>query len=400
MPNDRLRAHRLDRGWSLDDLADQLVQIGTREGEHALGLTGNTVGRWERGGIRPRSPYPRLLCLLFGVGAADLGLTDSPLNAEAELFDTMELAQMAEASDIGSGALEALEEAADLLCRAYPSAPALELRKRTKQRLAYVLRLLDGRLTLSQHRELLATAGWLSLLLGCLHYDLGEREHAEAARQAAYQMGKATSHNQLMAWAFEMAAWFALVEGRYRDVIQFAQSGQREAGVSNAMVQLVLQEARGHARLKDRRATTGALGRGAKLLEQLPVPDHPEHHFVFDHTKWVFYAATCYCWLGEDEPAEEHARQIINHHTRPDGTSDAPMRTAISHLDLAVTLARRRNLAEAVHHGITAFNFRRKTQPSLLDRAGDLDQLLAQEYPREQLSKEFHERYILERGNP
>ena len=64
-----------------------------------------------------------------------------------------------------------------------------ELRARTKQRLNYISRLLHGRLTLAQHRELLVTIGWLALLLGCVHYDLGEREQAEAARQAAYQAG-------------------------------------------------------------------------------------------------------------------------------------------------------------------------------------------------------------------
>ena len=32
---------------------------------------------------------------------------------------------------------------------------------------------------------------------------------------------------------------------------------------------------------------------------------------MFDHTKWIFYAATCYTCLGDDEPAAEHAREII-----------------------------------------------------------------------------------------
>jgi hypothetical protein len=54
-----------------------------------------------------------------------------------------------------------------------------------------------------------------------------------------------------------------------------------------------------------------SLDRGAKLLEQIPKPDHPENHFVFDHTKWIFYAADCYTWLGDDQPAEEHAREVI-----------------------------------------------------------------------------------------
>jgi hypothetical protein len=58
------------------------------------------------------------------------------------------------------------------------------------------------------------TAGWLWLLLGCLHFDVGEREPGETARQATYQIGQQTGSGQVTAWACEMAAWFALTAGR------------------------------------------------------------------------------------------------------------------------------------------------------------------------------------------
>jgi hypothetical protein len=309
----------------------------------------------------------------------------------------MDLPRLVSASDLGQGTLDTLQEAADLLCRAYPSASAVQLRARTKQRLRYIARMLDGRTTLNQHRELLVTAGWLSLLLGCLHYDLGEREPAEAARQAAYQAGLQAGHGEIITWSYELAAWFALTEGRYSDVVTYAEAGQQHAGLTNAMVQLVLQEARGQARLGERKAVRTGLNHGAKLLEQLPRPDHPEHHFVFDHTKWIFYAATCYTGLGDDEPAEEHANEIITYHTRPDGSSNAPMRTANSHMDLAVIHARRGELDEAVHHGVTALSFERKTEASLLSRATDLDHILGERYPHEPLTTSFHERYLDER---
>lgn len=414
IPNIPLRNWRSQHHLSRAELADKINRS-------QAGIAGRLVcdderiRRWETGEVRWPSPaYRRALKQVTGLDPGQLGFIPhdqggsdpavspriTPADAfrsEAELYDTMDLASMVTASDLGQGALDTLHEAADLLCRAYPSAPAAELRTRAMQRLRYIARMLRGRNTLHQHRELVVTAGWLSLLLGCVHYDLGEREQAEAARQAAYQAGTQAGHGEIIAWSYELAAWFALTEGRYGDVTDYAQAGQQHAGLTSGMVQLVLQQARGQARMGERNEVRASLNRGAKLLGQLPRPEHPEHHFVFDHTKWIFYAATCYTWLGDDEPAEEHAREIIAYHTRPDGTSDAPMRTANSHIDLAVIHARRRELDEAVHHGVTALSFDRKTESSLLARAADLDRLLGERYPDERQTDDFRERYHLAR---
>ena len=89
---------------------------------------------------------------------------------------------------------------------------------------------------------------------------------------------------------------------------------------------------------------------------------------MFGHTKWIFYAATCYTWLGDDEPAEEHVRELIARHTQSDGSSNAPMRTALSHIDLGLIRARHGDLDEAVHHGLTVFSYDRKTDPSAVSR--------------------------------
>jgi tetratricopeptide (TPR) repeat protein len=304
----------------------------------------------------------------------------------------MDLDRMVTVSDLGQGTTDTLQEAAELLCRAYPSAAASELQIRTKQRLSYITRLINGRCTFAQHPELLVTAGWLALLLGCLHYDLGEREQAEAARQAAYHAGLQAGHG-------EIVAWFALTESRYHDVVAYAQAGQEHAGLTNAMVQLVTQQARGQARLGERNDARASLDRGAKLLEQIPKPDHPENQFVSDHTKWIFYAADCYTWLGDDQPAEGHAREVIAYHTQPDGSTNAPMRSANAHIDLAVIGAKHGDLDQAVHHGLAALGYDRKTEASLLSYAVDLDRILTERYPGERLTGDFHERYMEARAN-
>jgi hypothetical protein len=96
---------------------------------------------------------------------------------------------------------------------------------------------------------------------------------------------------------------------------------------------------------------------------------------------------------GQPEPAEEHARELIAYHAQPDGSSNAPMRTAMSHIDLGLIRARHGDLDEAVHRGLTAFSYDRKTEASLLSHAADLDQLLSDRYPNEHHADDFHQRY-------
>ncbi|MBN6058602.1 hypothetical protein JYK22_42180, partial [Nonomuraea sp. RK-328] len=414
IPNVQLRAWRNEHQLTRAEMADRInsTQIGIAE---RLTCDEERIRRWEAGEVRwPRSPYRLALTQLTGLQPEALGFLQArqtgsrlveatailpmdALRAEADLYGTMELAQQLQASDVGTGTLEALAEAVDLLCRAYPVVPAATLRDRTQKRLAQVNRLLAGRITLDQHRELLVITGWLTALLGCVHYDLGEREEAETARRAAFEMGRQVGHGELMGWAHEMSAWFALVEGRYEDVVTAARMGQAVAGQTSAMVQLTLQEARGLARIGDRREADRALTRGAEALGHLPMPDNPDHHFVFDHAKWVFYAATCYTWLADDDRAEEHARETIQMHTRPDGTSNAPMRVADAHIDLGIVHARRGDLDAAVENGIAAFDIDRRSLTDLVNRAADLDRVLRRRYRREALAEEFHERFVTAR---
>jgi tetratricopeptide (TPR) repeat protein len=413
VPNIRLRAWRDAKHWTRAEMAEAINRAGERLNE-SITCDVERIRRWEVGETQwPQPPYRRVLEEVTGERIDELGFirpsrndqlvvperlaseeTITPFGAEAELFDTMELARMAGLSEVGSGAVEAINEAVDLLSRAYPSVPAAQLKERTKRRLHSVMRMLGGRITLAQHRELLVSAGWLSVLLGCLHYDLGEREQAEAARQAAFNMGKEAGHSEIMAWTREMASWFAMVENRYEEAALHAQAGQDMlTSPTSATVQLILKEAQALARVGDRYGADEALSRAARTLDQLPRPEHPEHHFVFDHAKWLMYAATCYGWLGDDDRAEEHALELIEVHARPDGTSKAPLRTANAYIDLGIIHARRGDLEGATAHGVAALQFERKSNADLLGRAAELGSVLQQRYQRERAVQEFYERY-------
>jgi transcriptional regulator with XRE-family HTH domain len=323
-----------------------------------------------------------------GTGAPDPALALSGEEAPDDL-ELIDLARRSEKSDLGAGTVEALWVAVDRLCRRYPTVPAPVLRADAARYLRYVLRLLDGRITLAQHRDLLVQAGWLAALLACVCYDAGAASQARTARRMTRQLGEQAGHGELVGWSFEIAAWFALVEGRYAETVALSEVGAAHAGPTNAGVQCTLQAARGYARLRDSRVRD-ALNAGRALLDRMPEPSNPEHHFVFDRAKYEFYVATIYTWLGSDDTAAaEHARWVVGQCCRPEGIR-WPMRYADSQIDLALVAGRRRDLDEAVACGKAALVLERRSA-QLIPRAVELERELAAQYPREPLVTEFKE---------
>ncbi len=305
-------------------------------------------------------------------------------------LELVELTRRAECSDVGSGTIEALFAVADRLCRDYPTIAPSILRDRARTYLRYVLDLLDKRTTLRQHRELLVAAGWLAALLACVCYDAGDPAAAETARRLTRQLGEHAGAGELAGWAFEIAAWFALVERRFADTVELSEAGLARAGVSNAGIQLTLQAARGYARMGDSRAGQ-MLADGRRMLDRLPEPEHPEHHFVFDRDKHEFYAATIYTWLGTDDAAAaEHAAEVAARCRNADGTARWPTRLSTTLVNMAVLASRRGDLDEAVSLGADSLGCGRRSA-ELLPRAAELEQHLADRYPHERLTGEYSE---------
>jgi hypothetical protein len=357
---------------------------------------------WERHGGRPPTTavlppttavLPPSEIIIAPEQLADVGSPEAAVNGA---FEVMELARQAEASSIGTGTLEGLDRAVDRLCRAYPSSSPHILAPSVQQRLRYARRLLDGKLTLSQHRQLLVASGWLAALLACLQFDIGDREAAEASRDMAFQLGREAGHQEVVAWSFELLAWFALVDHRFQDTVEFARTGLQWAANASAGVQLTVQEAKAWSRLGNRREAEDAMRRGATILAKLPVPAHPEHHFVFDASKLSFYAATCYTWLGEADRAEEHARQVVAQCLEVPGQVRWPTRLAENRVDLGLIAARRGQPDEAAHLGSQALSSERKSG-STLDRVAELDALLMRDYADVPDAQDLHEHYVTAR---
>jgi hypothetical protein len=157
---------------------------------------------------------------------------------------------------------------------------------------------------------------------------------------------------------------------------------------ASAAVQLAGQEAKAFARLGDMDGVRDALDRGRALLDTMATPDRPDHHFVVDPDKWDFYAMDAYRLAGHDDLAAYHARTVLRLGAGPDGEK-APMRMAEARLTLATVAARTGDLEQAVATGVGALRAGRKSLPSLLMVAGELELELRRRYPKEAAADEF-----------
>jgi transcriptional regulator with XRE-family HTH domain len=264
--------------------------LGRRTGYH-----GSYIGAVERSAIRPsRELVERcdealqadgVLLMLWPLvdPEASLAATDgdepalevavpaSRSGPHGAVFEAVEVARRAEASELGQGTLAGVERTVARLRDAAPGTPPGELIPAVLAQLGYVGRLLERRPTLAQHRRLLVAAGWLSVLVAQLSFETGDREAAEASRDAAFRLARQAGHAELAAWSVEALALWALAEGRFTDACELARSGQDLAPpASAAAVQLALDEAQAWASLGDQGRAAGARHQAALTRAMLP----------------------------------------------------------------------------------------------------------------------------------
>lgn len=371
-------------------------------GEHSLrevarraNVNNGHLSRMARGTRRPTMEFAVAIDRAFDTGGrlAALLAEAQPkreVEAPAPPWETAELLQRLRANSVDSVTIEAMHATAYELCCQYPTREAGGLRAEAHGWLEEITRLLHQPVGLNEHKELLVASGWLALLTGCLEADLGMRAGAEATRIAARELGRDAGHSEIVGWSHEMSAWFALTQARYGGVLTAAREGQAVAAGGSAAVQLMGQEAKALARMGDIDGVSDALDRGRTLLDSMPRPYRREHHFVVDPDKWDFYAMDAYRTAGDDERAAVHARRVLELGAAPEGER-APMRMTEARLTLAAIAARGGDLEQAVTTGIGALGGQRKSLPTLLMVAGELDNELHQRYPGEVAADDFRE---------
>jgi hypothetical protein len=375
----RIRAEREARKWSQSEAVRALIAHSKVELSESSVL--RNWKRWEAGTTFPDDYHRPLIAATFGTVTAALFPPEGRRDGDAEVLavsgtDTLEIVSRLRASDLNAATLDAVRITVDRLCSEYPHMSSEVLRTEGQQWLRRITQLLDGRLTLAEHREVLNLAGWLALLVGCVEYDMGMRGAAETTRKAALTLGTESGNAEIVGWAYEMAAWFSLTQGDYKGVIVASEAGRETAGGYSVAVQLAAQKAKAWARLGDRRQVEVALDQGRNLLESLPYPENLDNHFVVDPAKYDFYVMDCYRTVREDQLAATYAEQVIASGTSFDGQERSPMRNAEARVTLGVVAARAGELEAAVDFGRNALSGERKSLPSLLMCSRELAQTL------------------------
>jgi transcriptional regulator with XRE-family HTH domain len=332
---------------------------------------------------------------------------DNALNARGELIAaahldiaaardtkpslTTELLSRIHAGDVPSSTVESIQATIFDLCCQYAHRDAVELRNEAHDWLREIARSLRQQIGLKQHQEMLVAAGWLALLVGCIEYDLGMRAGAEATRVTAAQLGSEAGANEIVAWSYEMSAWFALTQGHYRSVLDSASTGIAIAGQHGVAVQLAGQQAKAFARMGDITGVRASLDHGRSLLDGVSWTVRTDHHFAVDPGKWNFYAMDAYRLAGDDQLATEYAHEVLRQGTTPDGSERSPMRMSEARLTLATTYSRKGNLDGAISTAMAALDSSRRSLPSLLMVAGELDAELQRRWPDESAVENFRE---------
>ncbi len=385
---------RAARDWSQPDAVQRL--IARLPEDHVVSEQDmlRQWKRWEAGDSQP-TKYRSAIAGLFGTTTGAFFPERSRRDGRAEILqisgmDTVDIIARLRASDVDVATLDALRITADRLCCEYAYMPADQLLLEGKAWLARVVGLQHQRVSLAQHREIIALAGKLSLLVGCVEYDSGRPRDAEATRQAALMLGQEAGELRVQGWAHEMRAWFALTRGDYRGVIAAAEAGIAVAPTESVAAQLYAQKAKAWARLGDRSQTEVALDKGRQILELQPYPENIENHFVVDPAKYDFYRMDALRQVGGDlRLAGQLANEVIRSGTDFDGTERSPMRIAEARVTLGVVAAREGDLDTALAYGERALAGERKSLPSLAMVAADLGQALQTHYGHASEAQEF-----------
>ncbi len=376
---DRIRRDRLARDMSI---AEAVAQMRLHAYPEDLGAQDDSLERlwkrWEAGEIKtvPKPPHQRAVAKMFGsIPDAYFGPDGGDRHGIIHLTDdqTAELIQRLRHSRLDPAAMDALHATVDRLCTDYASRPAAIVLADAQTWLKKINTLRDKRPTYSQLRDVLSMAGWLTLLVSCLRYDVSDDRGAEFARRSALDIADDVGDPAIAAWALEIKAWMALTRGDYVATVAAAQEGLARTRTHGVSAQLHAQAAKAWARLGNHDQAIVEQDAGRELLTWLPFPANPRNHFEVDPTKYDFYAMDCWRLTGADALAAEAAETVIRTSTSSDGRPISPMRLSEAQLTKAQILARGGDFDGAIELAQSALAIDRRSLPDLLLAAREVN---------------------------
>lgn len=381
---DRLLRDRNARGISQRDAVERLA-LHTDERLPEPDSILRNWKRWESGKARPSPVYQGAIARMFGSVAAayfdEPGDDGGPRTVRLSEDETVDLVAQLRGSRIDGAALDALRLTVDGLCSDYSTADTHVLRAHATDWLRRSTDVLASQLTYRQHGDVLAQAGWLTLLISCLAWDASDAGAAERARQSAISLATDIGHAEILGWAAEVRSWMALTTGDFPGAIAAAREGLAATSSHSVSVQLHAQQAKAWARLGDKARAHVALDSARDLMAALSAPTNPRNHFEVDPVKVDFYAMDVWRLLGEDALAASAAETVRRTSMSPTGAALSPMRLAEAQLTDAAVLARGGDVDGAMTLADDALRGDRRSLPSLLMVGSELAEELSRVDP-------------------
>jgi hypothetical protein len=190
---------------------------------------------WSAGGLtdhqQPSGFYRDLLARTLGRPRVELFSDEASRLELAVEAEPWLLVRALEASSVGQGALEALEEAVGEVARSYPRTAPTVVARPVLEHFRDVTRLLDGPLPVArrQRERLAVVAGHLAGLAGSLAFDLRDEGKALAYFKVAVQAADDADAPDLAAWALATRSLIPTYSGDPAAALALLQEAQDRA---------------------------------------------------------------------------------------------------------------------------------------------------------------------------
>jgi hypothetical protein len=292
-------------------------------------LDGHYIAKLERGAVRwPGAAYRSGLRYVLNVASDnELGFSPPPgvVVTEPELTlpstvgleddvsdagdESISFLTFAEQSNVGDLTVEQLH--ADILgiAQNYLRAPTRPLFVRSRGVRDRAFRLLAGRQSPKQSRDLYSAAGWAITLLAWMSVDLGRPDVAERHTRTAWACAEAADHDVLRAWIRATQHTAAFWQDDFAGAAAYAQDGLRYAAGTSALF-LASAAAVDLARCGRADDARDALGQ-ARRMPATPADSEPPGLFICTPERAEGIWSDAYLALGEARHTLGHADRSV-----------------------------------------------------------------------------------------